>query len=80
MTTQFDSKFDDKFDDLGLPGRLRNLSSTDEVDIHIVCHEAATLIEDLVYDLYRISVIPSNTVTTAYAMRRIAENALRKIQ
>ncbi len=76
MTTQFD----DKFDDLGLPGRLRNLSSTDEVDIHIVCHEAATLIEDLIYDLYRISVVPPDTVTTAYDMRRIAENALRKIQ
>ena len=76
MTTQFDSKFDD----LGLPGRLRNLSSTDGVDIHIVCHEAATLIEDLIYDLYRISVIPPDTITTAYDMRRIAENALRKIQ
>ena len=76
MTTQFD----DKFDDFGLPGRLRNLSSTDEVDIHIVCHEAATLIEDLIYDLYRISVVPPDTVTTAYDMRRIAENALRKIQ
>ena len=76
MTTQFD----DKFDDLGLPGRLRNLSSTDEVDIHIVCHEAATLIEDLIYDLYRISVVPPDTITTTYDMRRIAENALRKIQ
>ena len=76
MTTQFDSKFDD----LGLPGRLRNLSSTDGVDIHIVCHEAATLIEDLIYDLYRISIVPSNTAGTAHAMRRIAENALRKIQ
>jgi hypothetical protein len=72
MTTQFD--------DLGLPGRLRNLSSTDEVDVHIVCAEAATLIEDLIYDLYRISIVPSNTAATAYAMRRIAENALRRVQ
>ena len=74
------NQFDDKFDDLGLLGRLRNLSDTSEADIHTACNEAVTLIEDLIYDMYRISVVPPDTVTTAYDMRRIAKNALRKVQ